>query len=227
MTKVLSHLPGLTHKDISVLSLGTCVQPLAIEPPRGHWRGDSWGDWGLLQWAPHLLNLLSDSSNRSVNLHMTYLLGENYHRINPLLEKDIDMDDVDCFDTLKEIAEGLDLDETLEFVRSQLTAFPPASEVDWAASHQADADHRCGPPAPCPGLCSHIGWLWCSGTMSLKEVGAFLEQHGLPAEETVVEELFGMYDRDCDGSLDLAEFELLLAVVLEREAAQSGPGGTG
>ena len=155
MTKVLSHLPGLTHKDISVLSLGTCVQPLAIEPPRGHWRGDSWGDWGLLQWAPHLLNLLSDSSNRSVNLHMTYLLGENYHRINPLLEKDIDMDDVDCFDTLKEIAEGLDLDETLEFVRSQLTAFPPASEVDWAASHQADADHRCAPPAPCPGLCSH------------------------------------------------------------------------
>ena len=63
--------------------------------------------------------------------------------------------------------------------------------------------------------------------MSLKEVGAFLEQHGLPAEETVVEELFGMYDRDCDGSLDLAEFELLLAVVLEREAAQSGPDGTG
>ena len=28
-------------------------------------------------------------------------------------------------------------------------------------------------------------------------------------------------------SLDLAEFELLLAVVLEREAAQSGPGGAG
>ena len=63
--------------------------------------------------------------------------------------------------------------------------------------------------------------------MSLKEVGAFLEQHGLPAEESVVEQLFDMYDRDCDGSLDLAEFELLLAVVLEREAAQRGPGGTG
>ena len=171
MTKVLSHLPGLTHKDISVLSLGTCVQPLAIEP-----RGDDWGDWGLVQWAPHLLNLLSDSSNRSVNLHMTYLLGENYHRINPLLEKDIDMDDVDCFDTLKEIAEGLDLDETLEFVRSHLTAFPPASDVDWAASHQADADHRCAPPARAlPRALLTSGGCGCSGTMSLKEVGAFLD----------------------------------------------------
>ena len=29
-------------------------------------------DWGLMQWAPHLLDLLFDSSNRSVNLHMTY-----------------------------------------------------------------------------------------------------------------------------------------------------------
>ena len=47
------------------------------------------------------------------------------------------------------------------------------------------------------------------------------------AEEKAYEELFGMYERDCDGSLDLAEFELLLAVVLEREAAQSGPDGTG
>ena len=56
---------------------------------------------------------------------------------------------------MKEIAEDLDLDETLEFVRSQLTAFPPAREMDWAASHQADADHRCAPPAPCLGLCSH------------------------------------------------------------------------
>ena len=26
MTKVLSHLPGLSHKDVSVLSVGTCVR---------------------------------------------------------------------------------------------------------------------------------------------------------------------------------------------------------
>jgi hypothetical protein len=44
LTKVLSHLPGLHPKDVSVLSIGTCVQPKTLKTGQGRQR-----DWGLVQ----------------------------------------------------------------------------------------------------------------------------------------------------------------------------------
>ncbi len=48
LTKVLSHLPGLHPKDISVVSIGTCVRPKTLKTGQGRQR-----DWGLMQVRRH------------------------------------------------------------------------------------------------------------------------------------------------------------------------------
>ena len=69
-----------------------------------------------------------------------YLLGENYHRINPLLSKNIPLDDVSSLEALREIADRLDIDETLSFVREHITSFRNAGEMNWGVAHAADTD---------------------------------------------------------------------------------------
>ena len=61
MTRVLANIPQLSTKDMCVLSLGTGVRPMRIElDPSTSWH------WGLARWAPHLVDLLFESSNRTV-----------------------------------------------------------------------------------------------------------------------------------------------------------------
>ena len=75
MTRVLANIPQLSSRDVSVLSIGTGTRPMRIDVDER-----STHPWGLGRWAPYLVDLLFDSSNRTVNLHMAYLLGQSYHR---------------------------------------------------------------------------------------------------------------------------------------------------
>jgi hypothetical protein len=70
-------------------------------------------DWGLRQWAPHLINLVLDrfavvfelvsfyfqlpiciphSTRITHDLHMSTMLGARYHRLNPQLPRNIPLD---------------------------------------------------------------------------------------------------------------------------------------
>jgi hypothetical protein len=123
MTRALANIPQLSSKDVCVLSLGTGVRPMRLDI-------DSNGvnAWGLGKWAPHLVDLLFDSSNRTVNLHMAYLLGQRYHRLNPELDYDVALDDVSekSFAMLKIKAEETDLTRTREFIAEHfVTGEPP------------------------------------------------------------------------------------------------------
>jgi len=71
MTRVLANIPQLSSRDVSVLSIGTGMRPMRIDVENGGSHS-----WGLGRWAPYLVDLLFDSSNRTVNLHMAYLLGQ-------------------------------------------------------------------------------------------------------------------------------------------------------
>lgn len=139
MTRSLANIPQLTSKDVCVLSLGTGVRPMRLDI-------DTSGPlaWGLGKWAPYLVDLLFDSSNRTVNLHMAYLLGQRYHRLNPELDYDVALDDVSprAFEMLKRKAEETDLTRTMEFIEENfLTGEPPLWE-----SHDVLADWN-PPPA--------------------------------------------------------------------------------
>ena len=69
-------------------------------------------DWGLRQWAPHLMNLVLDrfalltilsdivatavssfySTRITHDFHMSMMLGAGYHRLNPQLPRNIPLD---------------------------------------------------------------------------------------------------------------------------------------
>lgn len=139
MTRSLANIPQLTSKDVCVLSLGTGVRPMRLDI-------DTNGplSWGLGKWAPYLVDLLFDSSNRTVNLHMAYLLGQRYHRLNPELDYDVALDDVSpkAFEMLRKKAEETDLTRTIEFIEEHfLTGEPPLWE-----SHDVLSDWN-PPPA--------------------------------------------------------------------------------
>lgn len=98
---------GIDMKDIVVLSLSSGRDGLYISESKF---GD--GDWGLTQWAPHLANMLLDSSQEVTDFQCAHLIGANYHRIDPILPREICLDsDKDCA-LLIELANKVDLTET-------------------------------------------------------------------------------------------------------------------
>lgn len=123
MTRSLANIPQLSSKDVCVLSLGTGVRPKRLDIDSKQSLG-----WGLGKWAPYLVDLLFDSSNRTVNLHMAYLLGKRYHRLNPELDYDMALDDCSAkaFDMLKRKADETDLTGTVQFLQEHfMTGEPP------------------------------------------------------------------------------------------------------
>merc|ERR1711869_103524 len=114
MTRVLANIPQLSSRDVSVLSIGTGTRPMRIDVDER-----STHPWGLGRWAPYLVDLLFDSSNRTVNLHMAYLLGQSYHRVNPELLFDVPLDDVSeaSFAALRKQADETDLAPTLKYIQ--------------------------------------------------------------------------------------------------------------
>lgn len=104
VTKVKSHYPLLKTADVRVLSLGTGDFPASIDL-----QGDDNADWGIRQWAPHLLDMLIDASSVNVDMNLRLLMNANYHRLDPLLSWKINLDNTDAMDELVTAAEEADV----------------------------------------------------------------------------------------------------------------------
>jgi hypothetical protein len=90
VAKIKAHYPHFKMADMRVLSLGTGGFPYSIDM-----HGNENADWGLRQWAPHLVDMLFDASAVNVDMTLRLLMGdENYHRLDPPLPWKIDLDDV-------------------------------------------------------------------------------------------------------------------------------------
>jgi len=73
-------------------------------------------DWGVLQWAPKLPELLVAGGLGS-QLHMVkILLGSRFHQVNPRFEKFLPMDDHTITQDLIEAAMQVDLTDTIEWI---------------------------------------------------------------------------------------------------------------
>jgi hypothetical protein len=100
---------GQELRQVILLSMGTGISSRFLPQQNA--------DWGLVQWAPHLMNLMIEGSVGLVHYQCLQLLGERYLRINPILPTPIGMDEVDQIPLLKEVAEMLNLDYAIEWLK--------------------------------------------------------------------------------------------------------------
>lgn len=103
LAQALHPLTGNRNLDqIRLLSLGTGHNPHFIESLDG--------DWGLVHWAPRLIDLMLEGGSGLVDYQCRQILGANYLRLNPLLPYPIPMDSVDKIPVLIAVAEQYSLD---------------------------------------------------------------------------------------------------------------------
>ncbi len=94
--------------NIKVLSLGSGKS-------NKHVKGENL-DWGVMQWAPHLLYIMLEGAIDVVNFQCSQLLGRRFHRLNLQLDFDVNLDDWKKVPELVRIATDFDLEETYEWI---------------------------------------------------------------------------------------------------------------
>ena len=80
-------------------------------------RGNNHHDYGMAQWAPHILNVLWDSMVLKSADVCRELLGDRYWRVDPDLASEIPLDDVLQLPVLVAAAQAIDLTATFNWVR--------------------------------------------------------------------------------------------------------------
>lgn len=131
VAKAIAHFPNVTSRNIAVLSLGAGTYPRhtnifskAKDVDKNKNKNEiNHADWGIKQWIPFLLDLILDGDSVTTEMTLHYLLRGNgmYHRIDPLLPRQIPLDDVMAVDELKEFANSIDLSETFKYVDAKFT----------------------------------------------------------------------------------------------------------
>lgn len=100
---------GQKIEDIVLLSLGTGHNPRFLLQTDA--------DWGLAQWAPHIVSLMLEGGAGLADYQSRQILGDRYLRINPVLPVPIDLDRVDQIPLLKDIAGQVDLDPAIHWLQ--------------------------------------------------------------------------------------------------------------
>ena len=100
-----------TQSDVTLLSVGTGRNT--------HYLTAQNNDWGWLQWAPHLIDIMLDGNSGVADYECRQLLGARYHRLNPLLPERINLDDISKIPRLAEIAARVTLEPTLDWLHPE------------------------------------------------------------------------------------------------------------
>ena len=101
------------------LGLVSCFATNVIQPNMlaiGSYNECEQGDWGLRQWAPHLLSMLTESTGMADDMYARLMLAGNYHRLDPLLPRFVQLDDSEKMEQLVSWAFDVDLTDTIEWI---------------------------------------------------------------------------------------------------------------
>jgi patatin-like phospholipase/acyl hydrolase len=94
--------------SIKMVSLSTGFRPY-------YYRGEE--RWGLLRWAPHLVDVLTDGVNEVAEFQTRQMMAAgNFLRVAAPLPVDIALDDASKVQELQRLGEKVDLSEALSFV---------------------------------------------------------------------------------------------------------------
>jgi hypothetical protein len=103
--------PTPAMKDVLLFSLGTGTSLQYVT-------GKAL-DWGYIQWAKPLINLMFDGTAGIADYQCTQFLGSQYHRLAPVFPAGvtIDMDDIRKIPYMTEFAESLVIDDTITWLK--------------------------------------------------------------------------------------------------------------
>ncbi|SMC23110.1 Patatin-like phospholipase [Andreprevotia lacus DSM 23236] len=95
---------------VHMLSLGTGYSDTCI---------DGSEQWGVLEWAPKLVSVLTDGVNEVADFQVRQLLGDaRYQRVSAPLQGDVKLDDVNAIPALLRAGEGADITHALQLISS-------------------------------------------------------------------------------------------------------------
>jgi patatin-like phospholipase/acyl hydrolase len=96
-------------RDIRLISVGTGTNPKYLTAQDA--------DWGIVQWAPHLISLILEGSVGLVDYQCRQLLGTHYQRVNPVLPVEIGLDGVDQIPLMKTLVSEFDMSQAITWVK--------------------------------------------------------------------------------------------------------------
>ena len=106
---------GQRVEDVRLLSIGT-GQRLRFVAGKEH-------DWGIVPWAPHLVNLLIEGAMDTARYQCQQLLGDQrFRRVDAELDKDMDLDDVADAAELVARARDVPLERVVGWLRTSYVA---------------------------------------------------------------------------------------------------------
>jgi len=104
-------------EDIVLFSIGTGCEPQYIDEQRV--------DWGYIQWMRHLIDLMNSGSIQLVDQQCRQILDGGYHRLCPALPKKIHAYDTTKLEMLKNLAESVDLTQTICWLKENYLDHQP------------------------------------------------------------------------------------------------------
>lgn len=96
-------------RDVAMLSMGTGYNR--------HYLPVQNADWGLVQWAPHLINIMLEGDQDVVDFQCRQVLDDHYLRVNPLLPREIGLGSIKYIPDLLETAEKADLSAAIAWIK--------------------------------------------------------------------------------------------------------------
>jgi patatin-like phospholipase/acyl hydrolase len=100
---------GQKLEDITLLSLGTGINAKYLS--------EQDADWGLAQWAPHLIHIMLEGGIGVADYQCHQILSECYMRLDPVLPVPIGLDQVKHIPLLEEIGEQVNLQPGIEWLK--------------------------------------------------------------------------------------------------------------
>ncbi len=96
--------------DIVLFSLGSGLNP--------HYLDVNNADWGIANWAPHLVNIMLEGNIGLSDYQCRQVLEDQYHRLNPVLPHEIGLGAIRFIPDLLEVANEVKLDSTLQWLQT-------------------------------------------------------------------------------------------------------------
>jgi patatin-like phospholipase/acyl hydrolase len=100
---------GQRLREVTLLSVGTGISSKYIP--------EHDADWGLAQWAFHLVSVMIEGGVGVADYQCRQLLGKRYMRINPVLPVPMSLDDIKQIAVLEEMGEVENLLPVIQWLR--------------------------------------------------------------------------------------------------------------